>query len=219
MTQSRFLSIHTPFILISPPLKNSHSKPQTFLHPFLQTLLYLITQKCRAIQLPRHLPSLLTLRYFHKPRTNPPNPLPPFPKKELDQPLPSHQQPTNKDFPKYLETLFWTLEDKNPKIKPTLKSNPPSHNIPATSSPQQMLLPSVPAKITIGTRKQILAIKSIQPTTPIYHPTIMDLRPASPDRTLSIEPPDKASKEVAQSFGIDLIDSLQKEVKRRKQMK
>ena len=111
------------------------------------------------------------------------------------------------------------FEDKDPKIKPTQKSNHPSLNIPATSSPQQKLFPSVPATLTIGTQKQILAIKSIQPITPIYHPTIMDLRPGSPDRTLSIEPPDKASKEVAQSYGIDLIDSLQKEVKRRKQLK
>ena len=62
----------------------------------------------RAIQFPRHLPSLLTLGYFHL-RTNPPNPLPPFPKKEFDLPLPSHQQPTNKDSPKYLKTLFWIL--------------------------------------------------------------------------------------------------------------
>ena len=73
------------------------------------------------------------------------------------------------------------------------------------------------SSLTIGTRKQVLAIQSIQPIIPVQHPTIFQTPRISANMPQLSENSVPASKEIAEEYGIDLIDVLQNIKKRRKQ--
>ena len=82
---------------------------------------------------------------------------------------------------------------------------------------QKELLPPPQRSLTIGTRKQILAIQSIQPVVPIQHLTFIQTSPLSTNTPQLLGNSIPASKEIADEYGIDLIEVLKNGKKRRKQ--
>ena len=108
-----------------------------------------------------------------------------------------------------------SLGSKKPEHAPPF--TPLSPHKPSSSSIQKEPLPSHQTSLTIGTKKQILAIQSIQPVVPVQHPTIIQ---TSLHSTSTLQLPDNlipGSKEIADEYGFDLIKILQNETKRRKQ--
>ena len=109
---------------------------------------------------------------------------------------------------------------QTPKSQKSEHAPPPTLSSPhyTTSHTMQEELPFLSqSSLTIGTRKQVLAIQSIQPIIPVQHPTIFQTPRISANMPQLSGNSVPASKEIAEEYGIDLIDVLQNIKKRRKQ--